>query len=613
MRKWREKTGKKVKIVVIDSGIEGNHVQLKRHSFAGIAMIENGYGEIELVNDYTDHLGHGTAITYLIKKVAPDSEIFMIKLFEKGGVEYDKLVAALELVRDHIKPDIVHLSNGIVECEDINAFRQLCRDICEQGIIIVSAFDNAGSISYPAAFDEVIGVDWYKECTKVNDYIFIENSKVNILGYGLEQRLPWIDNSYKRVGGSSFAAPLITAYIAQMLEYGIAVKDEILEELKKEAMSIRTLSQEEEIPKLYTIDKAIIFPFNKEIQTLSIYEDLLNFAVVGYYDYRGSKNIGKKINELTNSENTHIVKNYQSIDWSGDFDTVILGHTKEMAKYSRVDFADEFLKNCMKWKKNIFSFDKITDYLENINENEKNIKIYTPDFQKENLPKIPAGKLRRFGKPVLCIMGTSSKQGKFSLQLKIRKILQEKGYKVGQLGTEPSSQLFGIDEVLPIGYGSDYFKLRGENMIQSVNFLMGKIEDTNPDLIILGTQSQTIPYSMGNIMFYPIFSQEILWGSEPDGVILCVNVHDNKDYIERTIKYIENVVETKVICLAISPLNFQEFHTIFGGRTELISIEQMKEFKGMLAEKFDKNVYAIGDDDEVEKLVVHIEDFFTEE
>ena len=50
------------------------------------------------------------------------------------------------------------------------------------------------------------------------------------------------------------------------------------------------------------------------------------------------------------------------------------------------------------------------------------------------------------------MVGTNSSQGKYSVQLYFRRRLREVGYKVGQLGTEPSAVLFEMDEMFHCGY-----------------------------------------------------------------------------------------------------------------------------------------------------------------
>lgn len=613
--KWKACTGRQIKIAIIDSGIEQSHPQMMKHSFKGLEIIEteNDFNIIE--NSFEDNMGHGTAVTHIIKSVAPDSSIFMIKLFQDTNyIEHDKLLYALEIVKNIIKPDILHLSNGVIECDSLQELKLVCHQLREQGTIIVSAFDNMGSVSYPAAFEGVIGVDWYKECTKVKDYIFIDDYQINILGYGLEQKLPWVNHTYKKVGGSSFAAPRITACIAQLMEAGYRSYEDIMEGLRNNALEIRQVKKGEEPKPGFNIRKAIVFPFNKEVQVIARFESMLNFSVMDYYEFKASRSIGEKIGDIINCDNDKILKNYKDINWNSDFDTVILGHVKEMSKYARIDFLNEFLDLCLRFRKNLFIFDQINDYEDRaLQFKNENVNLYSPTFNKGNIPGNPRGKLRRFGKPVICIMGTSSKQGKFSLQLNIRRLLQEKGYKVGQLGTEPSSLLFGMNEILPMGYGTEQFEIRGEDIIHAVNMLIGRIEDESPDLILLGTQSHTIPYSMGNLMFYPVFVHDVLWGAEPDAVILCVNIEDDIDYIKKTIKYIESVVDTDVICLSISPIPMKELQTIFGVEKIEISSEACQQFKDKLSEICDINIFESAKEEDLIKIVETIENYFTEE
>ena len=105
--------------------------------------------------------------------------------------------------------------------------------------------------------------------------------------------------------------------------------------------------------------------------------------------------------------------------------------------------------------KKYFCFDSLEDYQGECDKlNKIGRKVYFPDILRENIPQNYFGKLYSIGKPVLMISGTGSQQGKFSLQLKLRDRFKQEGYRVGQLGTEPSSLLFGMDEVFPCGYGS---------------------------------------------------------------------------------------------------------------------------------------------------------------
>ncbi|SQA14814.1 peptide maturation system protein [Streptobacillus moniliformis] len=164
------------------------------------------------------------------------------------------------------------------------------------------------------------------------------------------------------------------------------------------------------------------------------------------------------------------------------------------------------------------------------------------------------GKLRCISKPILAVMGTSPKQGKYTLQLALRKVFLDKGYKVGQLGTEGTGFLFNFDEIYPTGYNSTV-RINGNNSIYFINKLLSDIELKNPDIIILGTQSQTIHYNTGNLNCYTLKNIELILGSDPDGILLVINPTDTFEYIQRTIINLEVVYESKVIALVLFPIN----------------------------------------------------------
>ncbi len=161
--------------------------------------------------------------------------------------------------------------------------------------------------------------------------------------------------------------------------------------------------------------------------------------------------------------------------------------------------------------------------------------------------------LNKFSNPIVAVCGTSSKQGKFTLQLGLRREFMKRGYTVSQLGTEPTSLLFGFDAMVSCGYGS-IEDFGNSKSVYLINNLLSKINDKS-DITFIGTQSQTIPYSYGNLGFYTFSQHSILLASEPDYVILCVNMYDEMDYIERTIGYIEKYLLSHVGLICLNILN----------------------------------------------------------
>lgn len=164
------------------------------------------------------------------------------------------------------------------------------------------------------------------------------------------------------------------------------------------------------------------------------------------------------------------------------------------------------------------------------------------------------GKMWHIFSPVLGVFGTSSAQGKFSLQLKLRKAFINAGYYVKQISTEPTGALFGMDYMCPFGYNSSISINRNE-AAKYYNQLLHECDVANPDLIIVGSQSATVPQNNYNESFFTFEQIEFLFGTRPDAVVLVINHFDEIQYINRTIRFIESSVDTKVICCVLSPAN----------------------------------------------------------
>ncbi len=601
-----------IDIVLIDSGVNTGHPALKNEKISGLNLLEP-----ENPKDIEDKIGHGTAVYYLLRRYAPKAHIFPIKIFDSGfSTTYEYLISALEFVYEHMECKVIHLSNGVTYCESLEYFRELCRKIREKGIILVSAFDNGGAISYPAAFPGVIGVDWSPSCKRFSDYEYLENSPVNIRGIGTEIRVPWLEDQYILVGGSSFAAPYITGLVYGQMEKNVTSYEDICSQLKQQAKKQYKFEEILKIKDSFAIKRAVIFPYNKEIHSLLRYDDLLGFQIHEICDVRYLGNTGKRIDELTNKSIPCdlVIQDFDKLDWESElFDCFILGHTKMLGETLERDFILETMDKCLAHGKNLYCFDDLAPYENECSKlEEAGLFVFYPTVSGQNVPKSHCGKLRHMGKPVIGIFGTSSRQGKYTVQLALRRRLLRDGYRTGQLGTEPTAPLFGFDACYPVGYSSTV-KISGTDGISTINYLMGQIEDRDPDIILVGGQSQTISLTTGNIGLYTLYNQELLLGSEPDICILCVNIFDEAAYIQRTVRFLESFIETKVIALVLYPVERNLRWSVFGNTSNSISDERLHEKQKELKEIMNLPIYLLNSLTDIEELYHKCISYFAEE
>ena len=292
--------------------------------------------------------------------------------------------------------------------------------------------------------------------------------------------------------------------------------------------------------------RAIAFPFSKEVKALASNEDQLVVEMIGYYDIRESGRVGLKISDvLRYSDNDKVIRNIDELDIYDDYDLLICGHLSRLSDITMCDWRKKIEKIVIEKNKYVYMFDSNA-----LTENER---VFFPPLI-NNYRGYTLGKMWHIFSPVLGVFGTSSAQGKFSLQLKLRKAFINAGYYVKQISTEPTGALFGMDYMCPFGYNSSISINRNE-AAKYYNQLLHECDVANPDLIIVGSQSATVPQNNYNESFFTFEQIEFLFGTRPDAVVLVINHFDEIQYINRTIRFIESSVDTKVICCVLSPAN----------------------------------------------------------
>lgn len=587
-------------IAIIDSGTKDYENITKGYNFR-----VKGDNEIIIENNFHDTYGHGTAVYSIIKKNNEECNYYIFKVIDQNDTIDEKIICtALEYIFNNLDIDIINMSLGTVSLSDDRMYN-ICKRLYDKGVILVSAFDNEGAISYPAAFDCVIGVDGSDLCRKVDDFIFYEDKILNVAAKGGMQRVKWCEPDNIIVKGSSFACAYATNKIVNIYKNGIKSFEEILEYFKSIAIQIIAYEEKEEKVFEYKIDRAVIFPFNKEMHNFVRYPELLDFKVMEVYDTKYSSNVGRKTTDvmIDKSVKEYCIKNIDDIKWDL-FDTLVIGHTEKLLSYiGKENIVDSLIKEAINRGKNIYSFDRI-DKAEYKNDN-----IYFPAVIDKYLPPLREGKLFYINKPVLGIFGTSSKQGKFTLQLELRKRLIDEGYQVGQLGTEPNALLFGLDCVYPVGYNR-MVCLDEEEQIRYLNYKMNEIADGN-DLIIVGSQSGTVPYEYKNTSYYTYEQVNFLMATNPDAVVLCINYYDEINYIRRSINVIEQLGECKVLGLVVFPMIPEQTWKGMYGKRRKIRGTEAEEIKTMIIRSTGKNAYILGDSNDMKELMNKIIGFFS--
>lgn len=587
-------------IVIIDSGVDLNVAQ----GISGICINKSDEGFV-YTEDVSDTVGHGTIIYSVIKKQTPALDIFIIKLSESlNDFDSSMLIAALHYVKNNIQCKIINISLGVKVCEDLSELYNICSEISNSGIVIVSAFDNEGCHSYPAAFDCVIGVDSKNDLKSISEFDYVENSPINVFAKGSLQRLTIKGGRTLLVGGSSISCAHIVAVLANELSEKPDMES-ALAYLKKKARNIYLPKRTGDafINKMFNINNAVVFPFSKEAHAFVRFPDMISFSIKGYYDVRQSGKVGRKLSSYYEGAGSNeTIMDIEKVDFEG-IDTIILGHLDELNSVSQRDYRTELINKAIERKVNIYSFDPLEQYSEVLISS--GIEYFSPKITFDNVPNNSFGKLYKISKPVVGIFGTSSQQGKFSLQLALKRELEAKEYNVGTIGTEPHSLLFDFDIVFPMGYNSTVY-LQNQEVVLYLNNAVNNLCLMGKEIILASSQAQTIPFYCNNLLEFPSLQYHFALGMKPDAIILCVNYFDEIDYIQNTVYMLKGLTDATIIAFVMNPMTLSNE---WSNLKRKITYEEFSQKAATLQEVFEIPVFLLGEES-VNELCQNIIDFF---
>ena len=194
-----------VTVCILDSGCGDNHAE--GESFLGAA------------DDLSDSIGHGSSICSLVRGAAPEANVVMLKCFEAQDTwNEEAIVEALYAAVDTYHADVINMSWTLASESD--ALHEAILHAHDQGVILVACTGNLsvttglGTVAYPAAWDEVIGVAG----VDLNDLGAPKTSLWYLYGEAVDfcARGDWAQDK-----GSSYAAARVSGLIAAALQSGV--------------------------------------------------------------------------------------------------------------------------------------------------------------------------------------------------------------------------------------------------------------------------------------------------------------------------------------------------------------------------------------------------------
>ena len=249
-------TGAGIKIAILDTGCDINHICLKDRIIAYKNFTSDGSS-----TDVTDKTGHGTHVAGIVAGnriaqgvtgIAPDAELIIVKVIgTDGGYDADILKGIKYAIEQGA--DIINMSFG-GKSNNVTIHKEIQKAV-ELGISVVVAGGNHGDgnadtdeIIYPGAYEEVIEVG----AVDVNDTVCSfsnSNSLIDVCSYGKGITSTYPNNRYAKLDGTSQATPHVAGILALLkqkfkVENGrVPTEMELYNELLKHTKQLTNISE----------------------------------------------------------------------------------------------------------------------------------------------------------------------------------------------------------------------------------------------------------------------------------------------------------------------------------------------------------------------------------
>ncbi len=238
---WNRSTGSRVKIGVIDTGVDFLHPDLRSSLAYGINLLNRSAAPF-------DDNGHGTHIAGTIAAsntrngivgVAPSASIYPVKAFDHNGTAYisDIILGIDWCVRNRL--NIINMSYGMQKRSQ--SLLEAVRNACRAGIVIVASSGNDGkraSVDFPARYPQTISVG----ATTANGKVAPFSNKgkyIDVYAPGDKIYSTWVGGKYNELSGTSMATSHVSGLIALMLSVRPGLSpSEIKHILKKSALPL---------------------------------------------------------------------------------------------------------------------------------------------------------------------------------------------------------------------------------------------------------------------------------------------------------------------------------------------------------------------------------------
>jgi len=213
---WGGSTGKGIRVCILDSGIERDHPLVG--DLAGSVAVEVGPDdEVSVVDDTEGDLcGHGTACAGIVRSLAPDCELFSVRVLGAGFTGSGQ--ALLGGLRWAVEQgfQVINMSLSTTKSQFAGLLHEVADRAYFRRTVLVASAHNMPVESYPWRFSSVISVGSHEE-PEADTFYYNPSPPVEFFARGVDVEVAWLGRTQARSTGNSFATPHMSGICALIL------------------------------------------------------------------------------------------------------------------------------------------------------------------------------------------------------------------------------------------------------------------------------------------------------------------------------------------------------------------------------------------------------------
>jgi len=203
-------------VCVLDSGVDPDHPKVGALQGAVAISVDEDGNPVASPDEEGDVAGHGTACAGVIRSLAPECDIFSVRVLGAGYTGSGPVL--LGGLRWAVEQgfDVVNMSLSTTKRRFAEVLHELADTAYFNRTILVASAHNMPVESYPWRFSSVISVGSHEE-PEPTTFFYNPSPPVEFFARGVGVEIAWLGGGTILSTGNSFATPHMSAICALVL------------------------------------------------------------------------------------------------------------------------------------------------------------------------------------------------------------------------------------------------------------------------------------------------------------------------------------------------------------------------------------------------------------